>query len=195
MPYGIASQVLGALNTGNFPSKRSLSTSSFGFGQVTPSLSQVDKCLDPPISHDHSHTKRSRPLGRIVRRQSTSLTPGYTTSDDFGTDGDDTPHSEIAYYSYPDFFQANASLPQNGTIAATDTVDLVFLDYIAASVITVLDGYGLNYSTADVQYYLPESFTTNSYLPEYATLAADWQADVPDCPVGLGIGYNATSPS
>lgn len=123
------------------------------------------------------------------------MTPGYTTSDDFGTDGDDTPHAEIAYYSYPDFFQSNGSLPTNGTLTSDDTVDLIFLDYIVDSVITVLNDNGLNYTESDVSYYLPESFTTNSYLPEYAQMAATWQADVPNCPVGLGIGYNATTSS
>ena len=60
--------------------------------------------------------------------------------------------------------------------------------------VTVLNNYGLNYTVdADVSYYLPDSFTTNSYLPAYAQLASSWQADVPDCPIGLGIGYNTTS--
>lgn len=74
-----------------------------------------------------------------------------------------------------------------------DTVDLIFLDYIEDSVVTVVNGYGGNYSSSEVTYYLPDSFTTNSYLPEYAKMAAAWQANVPDCPVGLGVGYNTTS--
>ena len=40
--------------------------------------------------------------------------------------------------------------------------------------------------TSDVQYYLPPSFTANSYLPIYAK--AKWQAGVPNCPIGAGIG-------
>ena len=87
IPYSVASQVLTGLNSGNFPSKRSLSTESFEFSQLNPSL-EPDSCIDPPVTHDHLNTKRSYPGGRIVRRQSSTLTPGYTTSDDFGTDGD-----------------------------------------------------------------------------------------------------------
>lgn len=140
------------MESGNYPSKRDLTTSSFDFAQMNPSL---DSCIDPPVTHDHLHTKRSYPGGRIIRRQTTT-TPGYTTSDDFGTDGDDTIHSKIAYYSYPDFFQANGSLPTNGTLEADAKVDLIFLDYIAGSVVKVLDGLGANYTSADVTYYLPK---------------------------------------
>ncbi|KAL1303631.1 hypothetical protein AAFC00_006991 [Neodothiora populina] len=192
VPYGVATKVLDALNGGNYPSKRSLTTESFGFTQVNPSL-QVEACIDPPVTHDHMHTKRSYPGGRIVRRQSSTATPGYTTTDDFGTDGDDTPHSTIPRYSSPDFFQSNGSLPSNGTLSSDAPIDLIFLDYVADSVIAVLNNNGFAATEDDTSYYMPQSFTTNSYLPAYAQLAASWQANVPGCPVGRGIGYNTTS--
>ena len=66
------------------------------------------------------------------------------------------------------------------------TVDLVFLDYIATDVLAALKSAGASYTAADVSYYLPKSFTTNSYLPAYAKIA--WQAGVPNCPVGEGVG-------
>lgn len=182
------------MNSGDYPSKkRSLSTGDFSFTQNNPSLPQVEPCIDPPVTHDVFKSKRSYPGGRIIRRESTTLTPGYTTSDDFGSDGDDTPHLEIAYYEYPDFFQSNGSLPTDGSLTSDTTVDLIFLDYISDSVVSALNGLGGNYSASEVTYYLPDTFTTNSYLPEYAKMAALWQADMPDCPVGLGIGYNITS--
>jgi hypothetical protein len=37
-----------------------------------------------------------------------------------------------------------------------------------------------------VAYYVDKKFTTNSYLPAYAKVA--WQKNVPNCPVGEGIG-------
>ncbi|KAI5204172.1 calcineurin-like phosphoesterase [Aureobasidium subglaciale] len=189
VPYHLASQVLAALESGNYPSKRSLSTEDFGFAQMNPAL---DSCIDPPVTHDHLVTKRSYPGGRIIRRQTTT-TPGYVTTDDFGTDGDDTIHSKIPYYSVPNFFQANGSLPANGTLDANATVDLIFLDYVAGSVVKALNGLGGDYTDEEVTYYLPKNFTTNSYLPKYAQMTAEWQVDVPNCPVGLGIGYNVTS--
>ena len=116
----------------------------------------------------------------------------------------DTPHTKIPYYTYPDFFQANASFSSstnsssnsNSTgapLAADATVDLIFLDFIVDSVLAVLASHGLMFTESDVSYYLPANFTTNSYLPVYAQMAPAWQANVPNCPVGLGIGYNSTT--
>lgn len=194
--------MLAGLNNGPADKKRDLGVTEFDFG----SKLEHDLCLDPAVTYDHMKTKRSYPGGRIIRRQSTALTPGYVTSDDFGTDGDDTAHSKIPNYSQPEYFEGNASFPANGSLPAT--VDLIFLDYIAADVLAVLTGLGLSYTLADVNYYLPkvsrsscgalhcdtdwqQTFTTNSYLPIYAKQA--WQANVPNCPVGLGVGYNDTA--
>lgn len=155
VPFDIANQIVPTLDAGPYEKrKRSLHTFDFGFNQPNPSLLDQDTCLDPPITHDHMHSKRSYPGGRIIRRQSTALTPGYTTSDDFGTDGDDTPHTEIPYYSQPNDFQANGSFPTNGSLPAT--VDLIFLDFIAEDVVDALQGLGFNASTDDVTYYLPK---------------------------------------
>jgi hypothetical protein len=85
----------------------------------------------------------------------------------------------------PNDVQANASFPTDGS--NPDTVDLVFLDFIASYVIKALNGIGGNYSVSQAQYYLPKEFTTNSYLPAYAKIA--WQKNVPNCPVGKGVGF------
>ncbi|KAL2352406.1 Metallo-dependent phosphatase-like protein [Cryomyces antarcticus] len=189
VPYSIAEQVLGVLNSAPADKKRDLSSSDFAFQVPNPSLLGQDTCRDPAISRNHL-TARSYPAGRIHRRQSTALTPGYVTTDDFGVGtGDDTVHTAIPYYSQPGNLQANASFPTNGT--NPNTVDLIFLDYIAGDVLRVLTGLGAKYTKADIGYYLPTSFTTNSYLPAYAKLA--WQANLPNCSVGLGMGYNDTS--
>jgi hypothetical protein len=187
VPYDLASKVLPALNAGAFE-KRSAAPSlnSRDFGFYNPSL--PDACVDPPVDTHGSLQKRTQ--GRIIRRQNVVTTPGYTTSDDFGTDGDDTVHSKIPRYSTPNDFQANGSFPTNGSLPAT--VDLIFLDFIASDVIDALTAAGGDYSESQVQYYLPKTFTTNSYLPVYAKQAPDWQANVPNCPVGLGVGYNDT---
>lgn len=179
VPYPAASQVLSTLNVGPV-SKRSLSSEDFGF--YNPGLDTRDDCLDPEVQ-TIGYEKRS--LGNIVRRQQV-VTPGYTTKDDFGTDGDDTVHSTIPSYSYPNYFGANANFPADGSNPAT--VDLIFLDYIVPDVLLALSKLGLTYKTSDVTYYLPKTFTTNSYLPAYAKIAPDWQAAVPNCPVGTGIG-------
>lgn len=192
VPYNIASQVLGILNAGAFQKRsadiesRDLSTRDFDFN--APSI-PADACTAPD---DNKHAqsasalrRRAETLTRNLRnRQSPALTPGYTTTDDFGTDGDDTPHSKIPFYRQPNDIQANASFPASGL---PETVDLVFLDFIGANyVIPALIKAGGNYTKADISYYLPKTFTTNSYLPAYAKRF--WQAGVPNCPVGQGVG-------
>ncbi|KAI4177325.1 MAG: hypothetical protein LQ346_007695 [Caloplaca aetnensis] len=193
VPYSIASQVLGILNAGPFqkrsagPDSSDLSTRDFGFN--TPFIPS-DSCTAPDESHTHANyalRPRTEPLTRNLRnRRSPALTPGYVTTDDFGTDGDDTPHSKIPFYPQPNDVQANASFPATGL---PDTVDLVFLDFIGAKyVIPALNKVGGQYTAADIKPYLPKTFTTNSYLPEYAKRF--WQAGVPNCPVGTGVGSN-----
>ncbi|KAF2493009.1 ser/Thr protein phosphatase family [Lophium mytilinum] len=185
VPYEQASQVLGILNAGPFQKKRrDLETRDFGF---EPLLADRDICLDPPITHDRDGLKaRSNPGASILRRQNTSPTPGYTTTDDFGTDGDDTVHSKIPYYAQPNDLQANGSFPTDGS--TPKTVDLIFLDFIQSYILAALNSVGGSYVAGDVSYYLPKTFTTNSYLPAYAKVA--WQENVPNCPVGQGIGFD-----
>lgn len=185
VPYEQASQVLGILNAGAFQKKkRDLETADFGF---IPILADRDTCLDPPLTHHYEgFTRRSKQGGRLIRRQSTAPNPGYTTKDDFGTDGDDTIHSAIPDYSQPNDLQANGSFPLDGSMPKT--VDLVFLDFIASYIVNALNqpDVGGDFSLSQVSYYMDKSFTTNSYLPAYAKIA--WQANVPNCPVGEGIG-------
>ncbi len=178
VPYATASKVLRVLNAAP-ADKRNLQSSDFGFHPPT-----VDACIEGVgiFTHNTGMSKRSEPM---TRRQLAPLTPGYVTKDDFGTNGDDTAHSAIPSYRQPENLQANASFPTDGSLP--QNVDLIFLDYIAPDVLPVLKGLGAPYTTSDVSYYLPKSFTTNSYLPAYAKKY--WQAGVPNCPVGQGIGY------
>lgn len=148
----------------------------------------LDSCTDPDFgfkSDAHSHDSE---LKRGISRRQTIVTPGYTTTDAFGTDGDDTPHSAIPYYVQPNYVAGNASFPET-TPADDDPVDVVFLDYFASTVVKVLNSQGAAYTIADVTYYVPSTFTTQNYLPEYAAITPSWQAEVPNCPVGQGVGF------
>lgn len=186
VPYDQASKVLDILNAGPYQKKRDLQTSDFGFNTI---LADRDTCIDPPLTHTYEGmTRRSKQGGRLIRRQSTKPVPGYTTVDDFGTDGDDTVHSTIPDYSQPNDLQANASFPLDGSLP--ETVDLVFLDFIASYIVNALNSadVGGNFSLSQVSYYMDKKFTTNSYLPAYAKIA--WQENINDCPVGEGIGFS-----
>ncbi|KAI4182218.1 MAG: hypothetical protein LQ348_004881, partial [Seirophora lacunosa] len=132
VPYSLASQVLGILNAGPFQKRsidtesQDLSTRDFSFS--TP-LIPSDACTAPDNIALRPRSSFSSPLTRSLRtRQTPALFPGYITTDDFGTDGDDTPHSAIPFYRQPNDIQANASFPASGGLP--DAVDLVFLDFI-----------------------------------------------------------------
>lgn len=190
VPYEFASQVLDTMNAGPHQKKRSLDDQltprSLGFQPLTPSLAdEADSCVDPPITRSPLHA-RGFQGGRLLRRQdTTSTTPGPFTTDDFGTDGDDTPHSAIPAYELPNDVQANASFPADGS--EPETVDVVYLDFIEEYVLAALKAAGGEFSTADTALYMPETFTSNMFLPEYAKIA--WQENVDDCPVGKGVGF------
>lgn len=139
VPYAMAKNVLDGLNNAVLPDKRSI------WGEM-PLVK--DTCVDPTLGYTGHKGLKTR---GVTRRQ-TVVTPGYTTTDDFGTDGDDTIHSEIAYYEQPDYVQGNASFPVNGSDPSV--VDVVFLDYFASSVISVLGNSGANYTLDDVSYYI-----------------------------------------
>jgi hypothetical protein len=184
VPYSNASQVLGIMNAGPFQKrKRGLSYSDFNF---QPMLSQgiIESCENPSFPRDLELVRRSPFSAMAKTKRVTTVGPGYTTSDDFGIDGDDTIHSKISFYNQPNDLQANASFPTDGSLPKI--VDLIFLDFIAPNILSALNQTGLVYKKSDIQYYLPPSFTTNSYFPIYAS--AKWQAGVPNCPIGAGIG-------
>lgn len=181
VPYSIASQVLAQLNSAP-DSKRDLQTSDFDFASLAG-----DVCPDASLGHVSSNSiMKPRSLTRDLHRRqaATKLTPGYTTKDDFGTDGDDTPHSTIPSYPQPNYVEGNGTFPADGSTPAT--VDFIFLDYIASDVLSILTGLGTKYTKADVSYYLnPKTFTTQNYLPVYAKKY--WQTNVPNCPTGEGV--------
>ncbi|KAJ4355129.1 hypothetical protein N0V95_003211 [Ascochyta clinopodiicola] len=185
VPYEQASKVIDILNAGAYQKKRDLETADFDFNTI---LADRDTCIDPPLTHSYEGLiRRSKQGGRLIRRQSTAPTPGYTTVDDFGNDGDDTVHSNIPHYPQPNDLQANGSFPLDGSLPKT--VDLVFLDFIASYIVNALNSadVGGKFSLNQVSYYMDKKFTTNSYLPAYAKIA--WQANVPNCPIGEGIGF------
>jgi len=178
VPYNLAKNVLNSINGAPLNDKRSNDM----FGSM-PLVVERDSCIDPEISilADRSSSLKTRG----INRRQTIVAPGYTTSDDFGTDGDDTPHSVIPSFRQPNYVAGNGSFPDDGT--TPDVVDVVFLDYFASTVVTILNKLGGKYTSADVGYYMDPSFTTQNYLPEYAKKF--WQANMPTCPVGAGVGF------
>ncbi|KAF7363627.1 Metallophos domain-containing protein [Mycena sanguinolenta] len=95
--------------------------------------------------------RRDAALSAESRRAAANLTLGYVTSDSCPGVGDDTPHAPLAFYSVPDFI---ASAAPTG-LADDAPIDLVFVDFIEAQLIGILNGLQTAkvYTTADVSLY------------------------------------------
>ncbi|KAK0107724.1 hypothetical protein ONS96_003523 [Cadophora gregata f. sp. sojae] len=176
VPYAMAKTVLDSLNAQPGPARRDSSGVTWG---AMPEMRH--SCQNPTIALV-SGTTEKRNLGISLRQR--VVTPGYTTVDDFGTDGDDTPHSAIPEYPIPKYIQGIGSLPVDGSIP--DVVDVIFLDYFAAKVVGILRDLGANYTLNDVNFYLDSTFSVQKTMIEYAK--KNWQANMPSCPVGAGVG-------
>lgn len=94
----------------------------------------------------------------------TTLTPGYTTTDDAGTDGDDTIHSPVSFYRVPNCIQSTIN-PEKINLE-DQAVDVVFNEFIQPWVLLALKFLGLDYSDDDVDKYMPDDNMT--------TLIAKW---------------------
>lgn len=115
VPYDLASKLLDLLNNAGASQKRNIGTIPV----------ERDICVDPLPTRFGVKRGEHHGAPKITRRQVVDLVPGYTTKDDFGTDGDDTAHSAIPYYEIPDFFQGTGGFGDGGV---ADAVDLVFVD-------------------------------------------------------------------
>ncbi|KAF7587087.1 hypothetical protein BBP40_007726 [Aspergillus hancockii] len=106
-----------------------------------------------------------------------ALSPGYTTTDDFGSDGDNTLHSRIPEFKQPAYTVANASFPKSPS--PPEKVDFVFLDFLGPRVLAAVKNIGLNYTKKDIKLYAPESFRSKYVLPTYAS--QKWKTNVTSC--------------
>ncbi|KAK9857085.1 uncharacterized protein MYU51_021691 [Penicillium brevicompactum] len=89
------------------------------------------------------------------------LVPGYTTEDDAGKDGDDTVHEPISFYRVPNCLQV---LLNNAT-ETSETVDLVYVDFIEKYIIQAAQFAGLGVDVAkESDMYMPQKSLTNLIL-------------------------------
>lgn len=92
------------------------------------------------------------------RRPRHKITPGYTTTDDAGTDGDDTIHSPITFYKVPNVVQSYINPNSSSTPQA---IDLVHNQYLQPFVIIALNHLGFNCTLTDVAPYVPGETLTS----------------------------------
>lgn len=104
------------------------------------------------------------------QEQEQELSPGYTTRDGLGDDGDDTKHSKIIdNQRYHKYYYAKANFPsQNEGGKDPEVVDLIFISYMGPHILKALKDLGSNnYTDKDVQPYMPETYNSRYVLPDY----------------------------
>lgn len=160
VPFNVAKQLLLVLNS-EVPQ----------LGGATPALRAK---LPVPFERLAFHQETSNfkaPLAGVIQHQTVlgdddpNLSPGYTTVDDAGADGDDTVHSPIKFYRVPNFiesrigFSSTASKRPKLTDVTQqsedpDVVDLVFIDFVQEYILLALKFFGADYSEADTNLYM-----------------------------------------
>lgn len=92
------------------------------------------------------------------------LTPGYTTVDDAGDDGDDTAHSRISFYNVPSCFEAAVGFDP-AQPDPPELVDLAYNEFVEDYILLALRYLGKNYDKGDTGLYLEATLTS---------VIADW---------------------
>lgn len=100
----------------------------------------------------------------ILDEDGPNLSPGYTTQDDDGSDGDDTVHSPIQFFKVPNFIEsridtstaADQPIPmdRNSNSEDANTTDLVFLEFVEPYVLLALKFLGGDYELKDTKTYM-----------------------------------------
>ena len=197
VPYSLASKVLAQLNKGKkFIRKRSSPNPEQDAPLVNNATLPLplrlqnlgEPCPNTPI-HQHPTTKK-RSLSTFTLKTNPHPHPGYLTTDDFGSAGDDTLHTPIPSYPIPKYFATEANFPRDkdgsGKVLVPEKVDLIFLDFIREDVLEVLgENMGARgYWSGDVKGYLPGNWTTRSYLGVFAKGDRGWRSGVGGCASG-----------
>jgi 2',3'-cyclic-nucleotide 2'-phosphodiesterase (5'-nucleotidase family) len=116
-----------------------------------------------------SHTKEDKgvrwrdakhqiPFSRAV--ENLDLRPGYTTTDDLGSDGDDTEHAAVQFFNVPNCIQAPIGFSAE-TLAEDEVVDIVYNEFIQPFVLLALDYLGVKLEAKDTDEYLHGKSMTN----------------------------------
>lgn len=163
VPYTVAAQILGLLNNeGKILLEELMQMSSHhgDLGEFGPRMLSQLAPPAPPVGY-LTHTARpiyeSRDQSVLAGAQkflletpNSKLVPGYTTTDDAGSDGDDTIHAPIRFYDVPNCIQANINFDNKDKNApAPEKVDLVYNEFIEKWILLALRFLGVTYTIED----------------------------------------------
>ncbi|KAL2826136.1 Metallo-dependent phosphatase-like protein [Aspergillus cavernicola] len=134
---------------------------------------------EPPESHMELRSLPDDDHKRDIL-SSPEHSPGYTTHDGLGDDGDDTLHSPIDEDErYMKIFWGNASFPNPKHYPPY--FDVVFTSYLETKILDALKATGAPYKEENVAPYLPSNYTSREVLPDYT--ARHWSQDRKHCPI------------
>lgn len=130
---------------------------SFAFKQPVRSVQTSTHRADEPLFP----ARGQMPLGKDHHApdHDAELTPGYTTTDDAGSDGDDTIHAPIKFYRVPNALESRIGFPPAATEGSTESadpvsVDLVYVDFIESYILLALKFLGTDYAERDTDVYM-----------------------------------------
>lgn len=157
VPFSVAKRLIQILNQ-EVPQ---LWPASQSLAYVSPApLGQTH--LSNPLYNTHPYDQT--PLTPI--NDDKDLTPGYTTTDDSGTDGDDTIHAPITFYRVPNciesriaFSPASSKIPNPQTPISLQSedptsIDLIYVDFIESYILLALKFLGTDYEEKDTGVYM-----------------------------------------
>ncbi len=153
IPYEKARQILPLLNNDG-PVSHQLPSSEMG----PPRSRRMSEIVDDVPNTDEDSWSQSQQVLSPEDRQKPELTPGYTTDDDLGDDGDDTLHSSLSFYRVPNVIESRLSFPKGRD---PPVVDLVFLEFMEPWIILALKFLGDDLDTREIDDYATgRSFTS-----------------------------------
>jgi len=177
VPYETAARLLDVLNSiGPILSQKVARTEIDGF-EVLESLTRDP--IDMPALAMPEQLAREQSLlpsheaGRLMQsadmQKSLSgkiaIPPGYVTSDDDGSDGDDTVHSDIFRYKIPQVMETRVDWPLDDKTTVSN-VDVVYNGFIEGWVLHALNFLGSPHNSSSTSTYLEGTSLT--------TVIADW---------------------
>ena len=162
VPFKIADKVLQVLNNagqifGHHANSWMMSPPE-NMGTATSSTAETD--AKKGFDQDFEDLGAQRPL--VPTKDSDedpNLTPGYTTKDDAGTDGDDTLHAPITFFKVPNCVESRVGMPETFHVGDdgdedSQKVDLVYLQFIEPWMVLALRFLGAEYTAEDVKPYM-----------------------------------------
>ena len=156
VPFGIADRLLTVLNNeGNILAETAPSLKA---GPLASPEQRFTKMKPPATKQEKEyHMHQQEPL---VHKP--TLTPGYTTHDDDGDDGDDTVHAPITFYRVPNCIEARAGIINiEGDEQPVDGVDVIYLEFVEPWILLALRFLGADVDIKDTEVWLDgEDFTT-----------------------------------